>query len=134
MSCKITDLFVTDLQMVNISLRVLARPDQTFLPMIYRQIGTDYDERVLPSICNEVFSSVFSSPELQARAFLINILLLSVIIIVVLVIYLLPSSPTWPNSTELLLLLSSLSSTFHISVGFSRTTGLISTKLGTKHP
>ena len=126
MSCKITDLFVTDLQMVNISLRVLARPDQTFLPMIYRQIGTDYDERVLPSICNEVFSSVFSSPELQARAFLINILLLSVIIIVVLVIHLLPSSPTWPNSTELSLLLS-LSSTFHIFVGFSRTTGLIST-------
>ena len=81
MSCNITNLFVTDLQMVNISLRVLARPDQTFLPMIYRQIGTDYDERVLPSICNEVFSSVFSSPELQARAFLINILLLSVIII-----------------------------------------------------
>lgn len=40
--------------MVNISLRVLARPDQTFLPQIYRQIGTDYDERVLPSICNEV--------------------------------------------------------------------------------
>nr|XP_022346063.1 prohibitin-2-like [Crassostrea virginica] len=47
-----------DLQMVNISLRVLARPDQTFLPMIYRQIGTDYDERVLPSICNEVLKSV----------------------------------------------------------------------------
>nr|XP_011427916.2 prohibitin-2 [Crassostrea gigas] len=47
-----------DLQMVNISLRVLARPDQTFLPQIYRQIGTDYDERVLPSICNEVLKSV----------------------------------------------------------------------------
>lgn len=45
---------IADLQMVNISLRVLARPDQTFLPQIYRQIGTDYDERVLPSICNEV--------------------------------------------------------------------------------
>lgn len=43
-----------DLQMVNISLRVLARPDSFQLPTIYRMLGTDYDERVLPSICNEV--------------------------------------------------------------------------------
>lgn len=50
---------IADLQMVNISLRVLARPDQTFLPQIYRQIGTDYDERVLPSICNEVCQTIF---------------------------------------------------------------------------
>ncbi|GAV05397.1 hypothetical protein RvY_15538 [Ramazzottius varieornatus] len=47
-----------DLQMVNISLRVLARPDQATLPRLYRQLGTDYDERVLPSICNEVLKSV----------------------------------------------------------------------------
>nr|AIA77461.1 prohibitin 2 [Azumapecten farreri] len=47
-----------DLQMVNISLRVLSRPDQNFLPHIYRQLGQDYDERVLPSICNEVLKSV----------------------------------------------------------------------------
>lgn len=47
-----------DLQMVNISLRVLARPDATMLPHIYRMLGTDYDERVLPSICNEVLKSV----------------------------------------------------------------------------
>lgn len=47
-----------DLQMVNISLRVLSRPNQEFLPQIYRQLGTDYDERVLPSICNEVLKSV----------------------------------------------------------------------------
>ena len=44
----------SDLQMVNISLRVLARPDQTSLPSMYRQLGQDFDERVLPSICNEV--------------------------------------------------------------------------------
>lgn len=43
-----------DLQMVNISLRVLARPDALRLPTMYRMLGTDYDERVLPSICNEV--------------------------------------------------------------------------------
>lgn len=47
-----------DLQMVNISLRVLARPDAVNLPTIYRMLGTDYDERVLPSICNEVLKSV----------------------------------------------------------------------------
>lgn len=47
-----------DLQMVNISLRVLSRPDQMTLPTMYRQLGTDYDERVLPSICNEVLKSV----------------------------------------------------------------------------
>jgi len=47
-----------DLQMVNISLRVLQRPDSGRLPEIYRQLGKDYDERVLPSICNEVLKSV----------------------------------------------------------------------------
>jgi len=47
-----------DLQMVNISLRVLSRPDPFYLPTIYRELGTDYDERVLPSIVNEVLKSV----------------------------------------------------------------------------
>jgi len=47
-----------DLQMVNISLRVLSRPDAASLPIMYRQLGQDYDEKVLPSICNEVLKSV----------------------------------------------------------------------------
>lgn len=47
-----------DLQMVNISLRVLSRPDALRLPTMYRQLGLDYDEKVLPSICNEVLKSV----------------------------------------------------------------------------
>lgn len=47
-----------DLQMVNISLRVLSRPDSNNLPIMYRQLGLDYDEKVLPSICNEVLKSV----------------------------------------------------------------------------
>lgn len=47
-----------DLQMVNISLRVLSRPDANSLPSMYRQLGLDYDEKVLPSICNEVLKSV----------------------------------------------------------------------------
>ncbi|KAL9070915.1 MAG: hypothetical protein Q9161_004557 [Pseudevernia consocians] len=47
-----------DLQMVNITCRVLSRPAVNALPTIYRTLGTDYDERVLPSIVNEVLKSV----------------------------------------------------------------------------
>jgi len=47
-----------DLQMINISLRVLSRPNASRLPSMYRQLGLDYDEKVLPSICNEVLKSV----------------------------------------------------------------------------
>ena len=44
----------SDLQIVNIGLRVLYRPDPLNLPTIYRFLGADFDERVLPSITNEV--------------------------------------------------------------------------------
>lgn len=44
--------------MVNITLRVLFRPVASQLPKILQQLGTDYDERVLPSICNEVLKGV----------------------------------------------------------------------------
>jgi prohibitin 2 len=47
-----------DLQMVNITVRVLSRPDVNRLPDIYRTLGVDFDERVLPSIVNEVLKSV----------------------------------------------------------------------------
>ncbi|KAI5123124.1 hypothetical protein M0805_001479 [Coniferiporia weirii] len=47
-----------DLQMVNITCRVLSRPSIEALPTIYRELGQDYDERVLPSIVNEVLKSV----------------------------------------------------------------------------
>ena len=47
-----------DLQMVNITCRVLSRPEIQSLPQIYRTLGQDYDERVLPSIVNEVLKSV----------------------------------------------------------------------------
>merc|ERR1740121_1322829 len=47
-----------DLQMVNISLRALCKPDSHKLPEIYRNLGLDYDEKVLPSIVNEVLKSV----------------------------------------------------------------------------
>ncbi|KAH7099516.1 band 7 family-domain-containing protein [Auriculariales sp. MPI-PUGE-AT-0066] len=47
-----------DLQMVNITVRVLSRPSIKDLPTIYRDLGQDYDERVLPSIVNEILKSV----------------------------------------------------------------------------
>jgi prohibitin 2 len=47
-----------DLQMVNITCRVLSRPRVESLATIYRTLGQDYDERVLPSIVNEVLKSV----------------------------------------------------------------------------
>merc|ERR1712093_636942 len=49
-----------DLQMVNITCRVLSRPAVPELATIYRELGTDYDERVLPSIVNEVLKSVIA--------------------------------------------------------------------------
>ncbi|KAI5291550.1 Prohibitin-1, subunit of the prohibitin complex (Phb1p-Phb2p) [Ascosphaera aggregata] len=47
-----------DLQMVTLTLRVLHRPEVQKLPKIYQSLGLDYDERVLPSIGNEVLKSI----------------------------------------------------------------------------
>ena len=44
--------------MVDISLRVLYRPNPEKLVTIYRNLGKDYDTRVLPSIVNEVTKQV----------------------------------------------------------------------------
>lgn len=50
-----------DLQTVNIGLRVLSRPDPNNLPKIYRMLGLNWEERILPSICNEVLKGVVVS-------------------------------------------------------------------------
>lgn len=47
-----------DLQMVRITLRVLTRPMADRLPTIYRTLGQDYAERVLPSIVQETLKAV----------------------------------------------------------------------------
>jgi len=47
-----------DLQVVTINLRVLSRPEEAQLPDIFSKYGLDYDERVLPSIGNEVLKAV----------------------------------------------------------------------------
>lgn len=50
-----------DLQNVNITLRILHRPVEENLPKLYQILGVDYDERVLPSIANEVLKAVVVS-------------------------------------------------------------------------
>jgi prohibitin 2 len=47
-----------DLQMVQISLRVLFKPNPTQLSKVYRTLGHDFDARVLPSIVNEITKAV----------------------------------------------------------------------------
>lgn len=47
-----------DLQMVNISVRTLCRPDEFQLSEVYRHLGHTYDEKVLPSIVNECLKAV----------------------------------------------------------------------------
>lgn len=47
-----------DLQMVKLTLRVLSRPSVEKLPEIHQRLGMDYNERVLPSIGNEVLKAV----------------------------------------------------------------------------
>lgn len=49
---------ISDLQNVNITLRILFRPKPDQLPKIYTILGIDYDDRVLPSITTEVLKAV----------------------------------------------------------------------------
>ena len=64
-----------DLQMVDITVGVLARPDVARLPVIYQRLGKDYLERVLPSIATEVVKSVvaqFTASELITNRTLVS--------------------------------------------------------------
>ena len=59
-----------DLQQANIKLRVLWHPIEEELPRLYRELGTDFADRVLPSIVNEVLKTVvaqFQAEELLSR-------------------------------------------------------------------
>ena len=54
-----------DLQQVNLTLRLLFRPDVDQLPEIHMTRGPDYDERVLPSIGNEVLKATVAQYEAE---------------------------------------------------------------------
>jgi prohibitin 1 len=59
-----------DLQMVNISLRILSRPRENKLPVIYSELGVDFEDRILPSIGNEVLKAVvaqYNAEELLSK-------------------------------------------------------------------
>jgi regulator of protease activity HflC (stomatin/prohibitin superfamily) len=47
-----------DMQMVDLTLRILFRPEESKIPEILNNIGIDYDDKVIPSIGNEVLKSV----------------------------------------------------------------------------
>merc|ERR1719401_2465029 len=49
-----------DLQTVTIHCRMLFKPEITGLPTIHKSLGEDYDERVLPSIANEVMKATIA--------------------------------------------------------------------------
>jgi len=64
-----------DLQMVNITLRVLFRPRVEALPWIFKQLGRDYDERVFVSIGNEIMKAVvaqYNAEELITKRELVS--------------------------------------------------------------
>ena len=43
---------------MNIALRILSRPSVDKLAHLYKEVGPNYDERILPSLVNEVLKSV----------------------------------------------------------------------------
>lgn len=65
-----TDTGTKDLQIVNIRLRILARPVESKLSTIYQRLGIDYDERILPTIGNEVLKAIvaqYNAEELLSK-------------------------------------------------------------------
>ncbi|KAI8915125.1 band 7 family-domain-containing protein [Entophlyctis helioformis] len=64
-----------DMQTISLTLRVLHRPRHENLSVIYQKLGMDYDERVLPSIGNEVLKAIvaqFDAGELITQRELVS--------------------------------------------------------------
>jgi len=65
-----------DMQMVHITLRVLHKPEIKSLPKIWQEYGVDYDDRILPSIGNEILKAVvaqFDAGELITQRDLVSL-------------------------------------------------------------
>lgn len=52
--------------MVHLKLRVLYKPRADMIHEVYRNLGMDYDGRVLPSVVNEVLRSVVAKYNAQS--------------------------------------------------------------------
>lgn len=50
-----------DLQQVQINLRVLSRPREEQLPRIFNELGVNFNDRVLPSLTNEVLKATVAN-------------------------------------------------------------------------
>jgi len=50
-----------DLQMVDLGLRILYRPDSGAIPWIAKNVGSDFDEKILPSITHETLKSIIAN-------------------------------------------------------------------------
>jgi len=56
-----SDTGTKDLQMVDLGLRILYRPNASQIPWLAKNIGLNYDEKVLPSITHETLKSVIAN-------------------------------------------------------------------------
>jgi len=64
-----------DLQMVTIAVRVLHKPNPNKLVWIYRTLGMNYDERILPSVMNESAKAIvarYNANELLTKRDLVS--------------------------------------------------------------
>jgi len=67
-----------DLQMISITLRILIKPSIQNLPNIYRNLGQDYDDRVIKSVGPEVLKSTvaqFTASELITQRETVSLLI-----------------------------------------------------------
>jgi prohibitin 2 len=59
-----------DMQLVKLSVKVLFHPEVDRLDTIYTRLGKNYDQKVLPAICNEILRTVvaqFSAAQLLSQ-------------------------------------------------------------------
>jgi prohibitin 2 len=59
-----------DMQSIKLSVRVLFHPEVSKLDVIYTRLGKNYEQKVLPAICNEILRTVvaqFSAAQLLSQ-------------------------------------------------------------------
>ena len=59
-----------DMQSIRLSIRVLFHPEVNNLHVIYSRLGRNYEQKVLPALCNEILRTVvaqFSASQLLSQ-------------------------------------------------------------------